>query len=112
MDALGTIEVVGLVAAVEAADVACKTADVSLVGYELTKGGGYVTVKVTGQVAAVQAAIAAAEVAAGKLTRVVGSLVIPRPSEQLAPLVFSATTVGLARPAPVAPVIDDDGVEG
>ena len=96
MQALGSIEVVGLVAGVEAADVACKTADVNLIGYELAKGGGYVTIKVEGQVAAVQAAMAAAEVAASKLTRVVSRTVIPRPHQELETLVFSATTVGLA----------------
>ena len=102
MQALGSIEVVGLVAGVEAADVACKTADVTLIGYELAKGGGYVTVKVEGQVAAVQAAMAAAEVAASKLTRVVSKIVIPRPHPELEPLVFSAATVGLATPTPQA----------
>ena len=102
MQALGSIEVVGLVAGVEAADVACKTADVNLIGYELARGGGYVTVKVEGQVAAVQAAMAAAEVAASKLTRVVSRTVIPRPHQELETLVFSATTVGLAKPAPGA----------
>ena len=102
MQALGSIEVVGLVAGVEAADVACKTADVNLIGYELAKGGGYVTVKVEGQVAAVQAAMAAAEVAASKLTRVVSRIVIPRPHQELEPIVFSAATVGLTKPAPDA----------
>ena len=102
MQALGSIEVVGLVAGVEAADVACKTADVTLIGYELAKGGGYVTVKVEGQVAAVQAAMAAAEVAASKLTRVVSRIVIPRPHPELEPLVFSTATVGLATPTPQA----------
>lgn len=36
-------------AAVEAADAAMKSANVSLVGYELTKGGGMVTVKLEGK---------------------------------------------------------------
>lgn len=102
MQALGSIEVVGLVAGVEAADVACKTADVNLIGYELARGGGYVTVKVEGQVAAVQAAMAAAEVAASKLTRVVSRIVIPRPHQELESIVFSAATVGLTKPAPKA----------
>ena len=102
MQALGSIEVVGLVAGVEAADVACKTADVNLIGYELARGGGYVTVKVEGQVAAVQAAMAAAEVAASKLTRVVSRIVIPRPHQELEPIVFSAATVGLTKSAPDA----------
>ena len=100
MQALGSIEVVGLVAGVEAADVACKTADVNLIGYELARGGGYVTIKVEGQVAAVQAAMAAAEVAASKLTRVVSRIVIPRPHQELESIVFSAATVGLTKPAP------------
>lgn len=102
MQALGSIEVVGLVAGVEAADVACKTAGVTLIGYELARGGGYVTVKVEGQVAAVQAAMAAAEVAASKLTRVVSRIVIPRPHQELESIVFSAATVGLTKPAPDA----------
>ena len=68
MQALGLIEVVGLAAGFEAADVACKTANVELVGYELAKGGGYVTIKVLGQVGAVTAAIDAAAEAAAKKT--------------------------------------------
>ena len=102
MQALGSIEVVGLVAGVEAADVACKTADVTLIGYELAKGGGYVSIKVEGQVAAVQAAMDAAEAAAAKLTRVVSKIVIPRPHQELESIVFSAATVGLTKPAPDA----------
>lgn len=94
MHALGTVEVIGLTAGIEAADVACKTANVDLIGYELAKGGGYVTVKVTGQVGAVNAAIDAAAGAASRITRVVSKLVIPRPSDQLEPLVYSAATVG------------------
>ncbi|WP_052460095.1 BMC domain-containing protein [Tessaracoccus massiliensis] len=94
MEALGTVEVVGLVAGVEAADVACKTADVRLVGYELAKGGGYVTIKVLGQVGAVHAAVAAAAEAAARISRVVSKLVIPRPSDQIEAMVFNTMTVG------------------
>lgn len=97
MQALGSIEVVGLVAGIEAADVACKAANVRLVGYELAKGGGYVAIKVMGDVGAVKAAIDAAETAAARLGRIVSTLVIPRPSEQLETLVFSPTTVGPGR---------------
>ncbi len=101
MQALGTIEVVGLVAGIEAADVAAKAANVKLIGYELAKGGGYVTIKVTGDVGAVKAAIDAAEVAAAKLSRVVSKLVIPRPAGALEPLVYSKATVGYTpEPAP------------
>ena len=45
---LGLIETVGLVAAVEAADAAVKSANVTLVGYELARGSGMATVKVEG----------------------------------------------------------------
>ncbi len=102
MQALGTIEVVGLVAAIEAADVACKTANVQLVGYELARGGGYVTVKVLGQVSAVQAAMAAASTAAGRISRVVSTLTIPRPNEQIEPLVTNDSTVGVVPATPGA----------
>ena len=40
LEALGLIEVVGLVGAIEAADTASKAADVKVIGYELTKGSG------------------------------------------------------------------------
>lgn len=100
MQALGIIEVVGLVAGIEAADVACKTANVSLIGYELAKGGGLVTIKVTGQVGAVQASMDAAAHAAAQLSRVVSVVVIPRPHDQIDPLVHSKATVGWEPPEP------------
>lgn len=100
MQALGMVEVVGLAAGVEAADVACKTANVELVGYELAKGGGYVTIKVLGQVGAVTAAIDAAAEAAGRITRVVSKLVLPRPNDQVEPMVYSSATVGYEAPKP------------
>lgn len=101
MKALGTIEVVGLCAGIEAADVACKAANVELIGYELAKGGGYVTIKVTGDVGAVKAAVDAAAQAASQINRVVSKLVIPRPNEQLATLVRNKQTVGYTpEPAP------------
>lgn len=97
MEALGLVEVIGLPAGVEAADVACKTSNVALVGYELAKGGGLVTIKVLGQVSDVQAAVDAAAAAAGHIGKVVSRHVIARPSEQLDILVHSKTTVGLTR---------------
>lgn len=95
---LGTIEVLGLPAAVEAADVACKTADVKLIGYETTDGMGMVAVKIEGQVSAVKAAVAAAGAAAARVSKVFATSVIARPSDQLPPIVFTKETVGLAKP--------------
>lgn len=100
---LGLIEVVGLTAAIEAADAACKTADVELIGYERAKGGGMITVKVVGQVGAVKAAVTAAQAAAGAVNKVVSCRVIARPDDQIAGLISSKDTVGVkkraARPA-------------
>jgi ethanolamine utilization protein EutM len=99
---LGTIEVLGLPAAVEAADVACKTADVTLIGYETTDGMGMVAVKIEGQVSAVKSAVAAAAAAAARVTKVFATSVIARPSDQLEPIVMTKETVGLRKPAPAA----------
>ncbi|MDU4961643.1 MAG: BMC domain-containing protein [Sporomusaceae bacterium] len=91
--ALGLIETVGLTAGLEAADAAVKAANIELLGYELTKGGGMVTVKISGDVGAVTAAVAAATAAAGKLNTVVSAHVIPRPHSGLDRLIHSRETV-------------------
>ena len=66
--ALGFIETVGLASAIVAADAAQKSANVELIGREISKGQGWVTVKITGDVAAVQAAIDAAKTALATTT--------------------------------------------
>ena len=83
LEALGLIEVVGLVGAIEAADTASKAADVKVIGYELTKGSGMVLVKIIGGVSAVKAAVDAASMAAERISQVVSKLVIARPSDEL-----------------------------
>ena len=83
LEALGLIEVVGLVVAIEAADTASKAADVKVIGYELTKGSGMVLVKIVGGVSAVKAAVDAASMAAERVCQVVSKLVIARPSDEL-----------------------------
>lgn len=81
-EALGLIEVIGLLAAVEAADTGLKAANVSLIGIE-NATGAYMTVKLGGDVGAVKAAVAAARVSAEKVGRVVSVHVIPRPAKGL-----------------------------
>ena len=76
--ALGLIETHGLVAAIEAADAALKTAAVELINYQKVTGG-LLTIAVTGEVAAVQAAVAAGSAAAAKVGVLVSQHVIPRP---------------------------------
>lgn len=89
MNSLGMIELVGLVGAIEAADVAAKAANVKILDYELTKGKGLVTVKIVGEVSAVKAAVDAAVNSAKKLTEVVSFIVISRPSEEIKKIVMN-----------------------
>jgi microcompartment protein CcmL/EutN len=94
-DALGLIEIVGLAAAIEAADAAIKAANVALIGYELTKGGGLVVVKLTGDVGAVTAGVEAGKIAGSKVNKVWATHVIPRPHQQLSCILTTTETVGI-----------------
>ena len=57
MNSLGFVEVSGVTAAVDALDIMCKSADVTLVSWERKLGGRLVTLIVTGTVSAVNAAV-------------------------------------------------------
>lgn len=92
---LGIIETIGLAAAIEAADVCVKSANVTLVGYELSKGDGMTVVKIEGNVGAVKAAIQAAQISAARVNKVVSAKIIPRPSTQIDMLIKNVDTVGL-----------------
>jgi ethanolamine utilization protein EutM len=78
MIALGKIETLGLVGAIEAADTMVKAANVRLIGAEYI-GGGYVTAMVRGDVGAVKAATDAGAAAAQRVGTLVSVHVIPRP---------------------------------
>ena len=80
MKALGLIETVGLPVAVVAADAAVKSANVSLLGYENTKGGGLITVKLQGDVGAIKAAVQAGTAAARPVGEIYSTHVIARPA--------------------------------
>jgi microcompartment protein CcmL/EutN len=102
-NALGLIEVVGLPTAIEAADAAMKAANVRLVGYEKTRGGGLVIVKIRGDVGAVRAAVEAAVISASKVGKIYGHHVIPRPheeTEQLIDLVDQGPAAQASEPPP------------
>lgn len=87
--AVGIIEVFGLVTAFVAADAACKAADVSLENFDKNKPANadalpvplIVAVKFRGSVAAVEAAMEAAEEAAKSVSGVVSKYVIPNPEK-------------------------------
>lgn len=80
----GFIEITGVVAAVDALDIMCKTADVELVSWERKLGGRLVTLIVEGDVAAVTEAVEAATAQAIK--KPVCSAVIARPHEEIVKL--------------------------
>jgi microcompartment protein CcmL/EutN len=98
--ALGFIETVGLVSAIAAADAALKAANVELIGREISKGQGCVTIKITGEVSAVQAAIGAARTAASSVSSVLSTDVIPRPAAGLGDVMVRSkeTTLGPKNP--------------
>ena len=77
---LGLIEVVGLTAAIEAADACLKSANVKLLGVE-NATGAMLTVKVYGDVGAVRAAVDAGRTRAAQIGRVVSAHVIARPAD-------------------------------
>lgn len=81
-DALGLIEVKGLVGAIEAADAMTKSANVVLVGYEKI-GSGLVTVMVRGDVGAVKASTDAGAAAAKRVGELISVHVIPRPHKDV-----------------------------
>jgi microcompartment protein CcmL/EutN len=78
--ALGLVEVAGLAPAIETCDIMVKTASVTVVEIENTKGGGYTVIKVEGDVGAVNAACKAGEAYAVGIDKLVSVKVIPRPA--------------------------------
>ena len=87
--ALGLVETLGLVPAIEAADTAVKSADVRLSGLEYI-GRGLVTVKIQGDISSVKASVEAAKSAAERLGQVRSYTVIGRTGEGIPGLVSSS----------------------
>ncbi len=81
----GFIEIVGVVAAMDALDIMCKTADVELATWERKLGGRLATVVVSGDVAAVTEAIEAAK--AHAIKKPVQSGIIASPHEEIVRLI-------------------------
>lgn len=85
--ALGMIETIGLISAIEAADAAVKAANVQLSKYEKIDGG-IVSVHVRGDIGAVQAAVDAGAQAARRVGQLVGVHVIPAPVGEIDDVVY------------------------
>ncbi len=79
--ALGFFEISGVVAAVDALDIMCKTADVEFVSWEKKLGGRLVTVIIRGNVSAVREAIETA--AQNGIKKPVSKAVIANPHEEV-----------------------------
>ncbi|MCD8154932.1 MAG: BMC domain-containing protein [Clostridiales bacterium] len=81
----GFIEITGVVAAIDALDIMCKTADVELSSWERKLGGRLVTIIVEGDVAAVTEAVEAA--VAGGIKKPANYAVIANPHEEIVRIV-------------------------
>ena len=81
----GFIEITGVVAAIDALDIMCKTADVELASWERKLGGRLVTIIVEGDVSAVTEAVNAA--VAGAIKKPASYAVIARPHEETVKMV-------------------------
>ena len=85
-EALGLVETRGMVPAIYALDVMCKSADVVLVSYE-NIGSGLVTVLVKGDVAAVRTAVERGAEAAASIGTLTAQNVMPRPEGRVGTIV-------------------------
>jgi ethanolamine utilization protein EutM len=81
-NALGLIESVGLIGAIEAADAAAKAAAVQLRKSEVTSSA-LVTIHIEGELGAVQAAVEAGAAACQKVGQLLSMVIIPRPDPGL-----------------------------
>lgn len=91
--ALGMIETIGLISAVEAADAGLKSARVRLLGTDYVRGG-LVMVRFEGEVAAVQAAVDAGAASAARVGRVFSAHVIPRAMPEVVCMLASDISEG------------------
>jgi microcompartment protein CcmL/EutN len=85
-EALGLVETVGMVPALEAADKMLKASNVELVSYE-NVGSTLVTIMVKGDVAAVKAAVEAGAEAAAAIGKLTAKNVMPRPIRDIGDIV-------------------------
>jgi microcompartment protein CcmL/EutN len=101
--ALGLIETVGLVGAIEACDAAAKAADVVISAAEVIDPA-YVTLKIFGELGAVQSAVDSGARAAERVGQLLAAHVIPNPDDEL-DLIMGGRYIGRwpTRPVPGEP---------
>ena len=96
-EALGLLEVKGLVALMEGTDAMLKSANVEMIGWDKA-GSGMVTAFVKGDVAAVKAAVDAGAEAAGRVGTIISVHVIARPHDDLDGMMPKKKTPAAAAP--------------
>ena len=87
MNAIGLIETIGYIAAIEASDACVKAANVSLVSIDKV-GAGIVTLTISGDVGAVISAVVAGDRAASRVGTLRSSHVIPRMHNEVVDTLF------------------------
>lgn len=87
MNAIGLVEVIGYVAAIEACDTCVKSANVNLVSLDKV-GSGIVTLTISGDVGAVKSAVEAAEASVERIGTLRSTHVIPRMNKEVAEVLF------------------------
>ncbi|MEQ5349483.1 BMC domain-containing protein [Proteus sp. WDL240414] len=108
MNSLGVIETRGLTAAIQAADAACKAANVEIIGYRKV-GSGLVSVCFQGEISAVKTAIDHGVDVVSQKELVIGSLVIARPELSV---ITKLLTVKSKKKAPaVAEKVQETAIE-
>ncbi|NFE72416.1 BMC domain-containing protein [Clostridium botulinum] len=85
-EALGLVETLGMVPAIEAADKMLKAANVELISYE-NVGSTLVTIMIKGDVAAVTSAVDAGAEAAAAIGKLTAKNVMPRPIREVGDIV-------------------------
>ncbi|MFC0229076.1 BMC domain-containing protein [Serratia aquatilis] len=94
---LGVIETFGLTAAIHAADAACKSAAVTVLGYKKI-GSGLVSVFFAGEISAVKTAIDSGVAVIKQPAFIKGKLVIARPEKQVVALLTGLKGKNLTPP--------------
>lgn len=103
----GFIEIPGVIAATDALDIMCKTANVSLATWERKLGGRLVTLVVEGDVSAVTQAVEAA--AQGAIKKPVATGVLANPHPEIVRLIEKSASRFMT-PATVQ-VADDEAIQ-
>jgi len=106
--AYGFIEITGVVAAVDALDIMCKAADVTLATWERKLGGRLVTLVVEGNVSAVKQAVEAGSTLAIKKPVSTGVIANPHPEIVRIVELSASRFKGKPEPSSEAKMLGDD----